>query len=160
MFSKTLSTYRKSEMCFFMEGSPTSSLLVDLQHLAPVSRYSLNAHTHHSAQVSLCVSFYHSWELVAGFWTLSRACFMCSLKFEFESNSRFPGTFETPEIKEDVCLSFSEFLETCGLGFAIAGSSPVFFSLSSLRHGVRLFQLNEKAAGDHREIHDVELRHV
>ena len=35
-------------------GSPTLSFQVDFQHLEPGPWISLNAHTHHSAQVSLC----------------------------------------------------------------------------------------------------------
>ena len=35
-------------------GRPTLSLQAGFQHLAPVSRHSLNAHTYHSAQVCLC----------------------------------------------------------------------------------------------------------
>ena len=49
---------------------------------------------------------------------------------EFESNCGFPRILEASESKEEACFTFSRFLEIkhVSLGFATAGSSPVFLS--------------------------------
>ena len=90
-------------------GSPTLSLQVGFQHLAPVSRYSPNAHTHHSAQVSLCSldADYLSVTLENSF-----LCFalclaempLCSMRQNLDPTLDFPGLMKHPNIKRRFVL--------------------------------------------------------
>ena len=65
-----------------------------------------------------------------GFGSLPCTCFHVFPCTEFDSSCGFIGILEASESKEEVCHTFSRFLEIkhVGLGVATAGSSPVFFS--------------------------------
>ena len=103
---------------------------------------------------SLC----HTWEFVAGPWTLSRAGFPVLPETAFRPNSWFSRPSWAPESNEEVCLRAQEFPwhQTCRPRFRLRRFFFDFHFLSALRHRALLSVRKKMAARKHREIRDVE----
>ena len=78
------------------------------------------------------LSFCHSSELVAEFWTPSRTSAPVLPETEFGSNSGFTETFEAPESKEEACLQSSVF-EASPLKWRVSLPSYLF-RIPRLKH--------------------------
>ena len=124
-----------------------------LDDLAQVSLYFVNAHTQHSAQVSLHQETdYHLLATIENSLLGSGPCLaqvaLCSLKQNSDRALDSPGRMKHPNLTKRFALS--------SVGFLTSKMPTPASLLSSLRQGALLSVRKKMAARKHREIHDVE----